>query len=101
MITPKIANYLTIDVEGADMTKATNIEFYIRQGNLFFQKTPTVLSATQMLIEITYDEAMQLKSFSCAKLQFAFTDENGCSRNCDILTVSVDDLLKSEGYNGE
>lgn len=93
----RMKNYLHIAVGGVDLTTASNIEFYLRQGGLFFQYTPEVVSAEEMLVEIPFEDAMRLGSGDC-RVQFAFTDENGTPFATNVKTVPVGVLLKEAGY---
>ncbi len=95
----KIENTLNIHVCGVNLTELQNIEFYIRQGTQFFQYTPEIIDYNNMIIKMPYKDAMQLLPNVKAKLQFAFTDNNGNSNASDIIEMLVQDLLKSEGYN--
>jgi hypothetical protein len=93
----KIENSLTITCEDADLTKLSNIEFYVRQLNFFGCYTPTVVSPNEMLVVIPFEDAMKMVNGK-AKLQFAFTDENGTPDASEVLEVQVGDLLKEAGY---
>lgn len=94
----KIANALSVEVEGTDLTKASNLEFYVRQGCTFFQYAPEVLDETHLLVRVPYADAMRLRPPK-AKLQLALTDENGNRRATLITEVSVYYLLKEAGYD--
>ena len=94
----KIANALSVEVEGVDLTKASNLEFYVRQGCTFFLYTPTVVDETHLLVKIPYEDAMRLRPPQ-AKLQLALTDEGGNRRATVITEVSVLYLLKEDGYD--
>lgn len=93
----KIENLLHIEVSGVDLTALTDIEFYVKQGSQFLQYTPLIISATEMVVKIPFDDARCLKQ-GTALLQFAFT-ENGTPRASEIEAVNVYDLLKNAGYN--
>lgn len=97
----KIENLLNINVCGIDLTTLTNIEFYVKQGTVFFQYTPQVLDASNMLVTIPYEDALTLIPNLQAKLQFAFTDNNDNVGASDATAVIVSDLLKLEGYANE
>jgi hypothetical protein len=96
----KIKNTLHIDVEGADLTGATKPELYLRQGisGFFRSYTPEILSATEVLAEIPFDDAMQLRGGRVA-LQLAWTDANGNPMASDAAEVDVGILLKEAGYD--
>lgn len=93
----RMKNYLSIAVNGVDLTTVSNIEFYLRQASLFFQYTPKVVSAEEMLVEIPYEDAMKLTSGEC-RIQFAYTDISGTPLATDVKNVSVGTLLKEAGY---
>ena len=94
----KIKNTMKVTCEGVDLTTLSNIEFYVRQGNFFACYIPHVVSASEMVVEIPFEDAKKLKPDE-AKLQFAFTDENGTPDASDVVAVEVDDLLKEVGYD--
>lgn len=94
----KIRNVLNVEVEGEDLTTVSDIEFYIRQGNTFFEYVPTVVNANEMVVIIPKKDADQLRANTLSKLQFAYTDKNGNPIASDIVEDYVDQLLKSEGY---
>lgn len=97
----RIENRLDITISGdsnLDLTTATDLEFYVRQGALFYQKTPVVQNATSITVTISKDEADVLKT-KPASCQLAFTDANGNKRATDILYVNVAALLKESGYD--
>ena len=96
----KIENKIHIAVDGVDLTTLKKIEFYVRQLNLFFQYTPDVLDAHNMMIVIPKEDADMLATGS-VKLQFAYTDSSGNDDASDIAEVSVEELLKGEGYNAD
>ena len=93
----RMENSLLIKVDGIDLTTVRNIEFYIRQGGLFLQYTPEVISLEEMVVLIPYEDAMKLTTGEC-RLQFAYTDANGTPLATDVKTVSVGTLLKEAGY---
>ncbi len=93
----RMKNYLSIAVNGVDLTTVSNIEFYLRQSSLFFQYTPKIVSAEEMLVEIPYEDAMKLASGEC-RIQFAYTDIGGTPLATDVKNVSVGTLLKEAGY---
>ena len=94
----RIGNKLSIICDDVDLTKATNIEFYVRQGDLFSQYTPVVVSPSQMTVDIPFEDAMKLTDED-VKLQMAFTDGDGNPRASEIVTRPVRDLLKEDGYD--
>lgn len=97
----KIKNTLAVEVEGIDLTTVRNIEFYIRQGDIFYEYTPTVLNSSEMIVIIPKDHADALRYDMVCSLQFAFTDPDGNHIASEIVKDYVDRLLKSEGYDGD
>lgn len=93
----RIKNTVYITVDGVDLTTLTNIEFYVRQVDLFFQYTPEIIDAHNMTVTIPKEDADKL-CCSCVKLQFAFTDANGNDDASEPVIVTVEELLKGEGY---
>lgn len=94
----RIKNNLHITVEGVDLTKASNLEFYMRQGPLFRQYVPEVLSESEMLVTIPLEDTTSLE-LTKVSLQLAFTNENGEPLATDPSIIPVDDLLKEVGYD--
>ena len=94
----RIRNALHITCDDVDMTTVSDIEFYVRQIRFFRQYTPEVLSPREMLVEIPFEDAMELESGN-VRLQFAFTDADGNPRATEIETWPTCDLLKEAGYD--
>ena len=95
----KIENHLHITVEGADLTGATKAELYLRQGmGRFYQYTPEILSESEILVTIPFEDAAQL-SPTTAMLQLAWVDADGNRIATDPEVVSVGVLLKEAGYD--
>ena len=95
----KIRNTLSVEVTGADLTKAMNLQFWLRQGRKFFEYTPTVIDETHLLVVIPFADAMQLDPGRSARLQLALTDESGNPQVSDIVVQPVRELLKEDGYD--
>lgn len=96
----KIKNTLTVSVDEVDLTTVYDIEFYIRQGNVFFQYTPVVLGVHEMIVTIPKKDADTLRANIAGYLQFAFTDADGNHIASEIVETNIDRLLKTEGYDG-
>ena len=94
----KIQNRLHILCESVDLTGISGIEFYLRQGTLFKQYEPVVISESEMLVTIPHEDAMELTS-SAVQLQFAFTDAEGNPRATEVERIPVGVLLKEAGYD--
>ena len=94
----RIKNNLHITVGGVDLTKASNLEFYMRQGQFFRQYIPIVLSENEILVTIPLKDATCLE-LTKVSLQLAFTDENGEPLATDPSIIPVDDFLKEAGYD--
>lgn len=93
-----IKNALRISVDGEDMTKASQIEFYVRQGQLLFTYIPQVIASDELYFEIPFEDAMKLEA-APVRLQFAFVDEEGNPRASGIVELFVADFLKEAGYD--
>lgn len=98
MIFQKVKNTLSITVDGAEFLKARNIEFYVKQRSTFFQYTPEVISDTQIMVTIPYEDAMKLSDHD-VYLQLAYTDQNGNVVVTEKKTYSVSVFLKEAGYD--
>lgn len=94
----KIRNALSVEVTGADLTKATKLQFWIKQGALFFEYAPQVVDQTHLLVIIPFADAMQLDPGKSARLQLALTDADGNPQAADIVSQPVKELLKEAGY---
>lgn len=93
----KIANALSVEVEGTDLTKVTKLEFYVKQACQFFQYTPVVVDGTHLLVKIPYEDAMRLRP-GAVSLQCALTDADGNKQAAEIVQVDVKSFLKEAGY---
>lgn len=94
----KIANALSVEVEGTDLTKASNLEFYVKQACQFFQYTPVVVDETHLLVKIPYADAMRLQA-STVRLQLALTDGDGNPMAAEIVQTDAKKFLKEAGYD--
>lgn len=94
----RMANQLVVKVEGVDLTQITKPELYLSQPPRFFQYTPTIVSATELLVNIPYDDAMQFKRNSVS-LQLAFTGADGVPDATEPVEIPVGTLLKEAGYD--
>lgn len=95
----KIKNALLVECEDVDLTKTSNIEFYLKQsGKTLPPYTPQVLDEHRMVVVIPYEDAMEL-TVTSVRMQFAFVDENGVPRASEIVTKSVGEFLKEAGYD--
>lgn len=93
----KIANALSVEIEGTDLTKVTKPEFYVKQACTFFQYTPTVIDETHLLVKIPKEDAMRLRP-GTVKLQFAATDGAGNPITVETVEKTVTEFLKEAGY---
>ena len=94
----KIPNALSVEVTGVDLTKATKLEFYVRQACSWFQYTPIVVDETHLLVEIPYEDAMRLKPDKIS-MQLALTDGDGNARATEIVQDVAKRFLKEAGYD--
>lgn len=94
----KIEDRLYVHLKGdVDLTKAVNIEFYVKQACQFFQYTPEVVDETHCTVLIPYEDAMKLRPGD-VWLQMAFTDENGNKMKVPKVRQPVEEFLKEAGY---
>lgn len=98
MIREKIRNHIKVTCEDVDLTKVTDIEFYVKQLSFVGTYTPEVISEHEMVVTIPFEDAMRLMQ-GTAKLQFAFVDENGVPRASDPVETKVEELLRGDGYD--
>lgn len=94
----RIENNLLITCDDVDLTTLSKLEIYMVQDGLFFQYTPKVLSATEMLVTVPLEDALRLKKTS-VRVQLAYTDDLGTPRASEPATVPVSELLKEAGYD--
>ena len=94
----KIQNRLKITVDGLDLTKISNIEFYVKQVGFFACYTPEVISSTEMMVIVPYKDAMRLRKGK-VELQFAYVNENGDPDATDPVEYPVGALMKEDGYD--
>lgn len=94
----KIENHLLITCDDIDLTKATKIEFYVKQTMFFAVYKPNVLSEHQMDVTIPFTDAKRLRH-GAVEMQFAFVDENGTPRASETIKEDVRVLLKEAGYD--
>ena len=95
----KIANALSVEVEGTDLTKATKIEFYVRQGCSFFQYEPTVVDETHLLVKIPYADAMRLQA-STVRLLLDGAESRWWTRSPSINGTTNFIFVSSAGTKG-
>lgn len=94
----RIENNILITVEGADLTQLTDLRVFVKQDTLFFEYVPAVKSASEMIVTVPLQDAVKLYS-APAKIQMAFVDESGNPGASGIVSVSVKELLKEDGYD--
>lgn len=82
------------------MTTVTAMEFYIRQGDFFWQGTPEVEDDHTLIVTIPKETADKLITTKWAYIQFAYTDAAGVPQASEVLRVPVGELLKESGYDG-
>lgn len=94
----KIENRLSVHMNGdVDLTKAANLEFYVKQACHTFEYTPEVVDETHCTVLIPYEDAMKLRPGD-VWLQMAFTDENGNKLTVRKVQQPVEEFLKEAGY---
>lgn len=93
----RIQNDLLITVNGVDLNDVSDLEFYLKQGYLFFEYTPIVYSSNEILVRIPLKDALKLKN-TAVDLQLAFKNSNGNPMASDVVSCPVKQLLKEVGY---
>ena len=93
----RIENYLSVTVDGVDLTTVHDHVFWLKQSSVFLEYVPEIVDSSNMLVYIPKEDAMKLRN-SDVEMQFAFTTKEGRSFASDIVRMSVDRLLKEAGY---
>ena len=93
----RIENYLSVTVDGVDLTTVRDLVFWVKQAGLFLEYVPEIADSGTMLVNIPKKDAMKLRD-SDVEMQFAFTTNEGRPLASDIVRMSVDRLLKGAGY---
>ena len=93
----RIENYLSVTVDGVDLTTVKDHVFWLKQSSVFLEYVPEIVDSSNMLVYITKEDAMKLRN-SDVEMQFAFTTQEGRAFASDIVRMSVDRLLKEAGY---
>ena len=93
----RIENYLSVTVEGVDLTTVQDTVFRVKQSSVFLEYVPEIAGSGTMLVHIPKEDAMRLLN-SDVEMQFAFTTQEGRSLASDIVRMSVERLLKEAGY---
>lgn len=95
----KMRNTLCIYIYGIDLTKCSNIKFYMQQDSSEFPEYNGIAySKNQLIVEIPYDDAMKL-SCGTVEAQVCMQDEFGNSRATNVMTIPVEELIAKNGYN--
>ena len=93
----RIENYLSVTVEGVDLTTVQDQVFWVKQSNVFLEYVPEVADSGTMLVHIPKEDAVKLRE-GTVDVQFAFTTQDGRALASDVAKVSVERLLKEAGY---
>lgn len=93
----RIENYLSVTVDGVDLTTVQDHVFWVKQSSVFLEYVPDIADSSTMLVYIPKEDAMKLRN-SDVEMQFAFTTHEGRAFASDIVRMSVDRLLKEAGY---
>lgn len=93
----RIENYLSVTVEGVDLTTVQDPVFWVKQSNVFLEYVPEVADSGTMLVHIPKEDAVKLLE-GTVDVQFAFTTQDGRPLASGIAKVSVERLLKEAGY---
>lgn len=93
----RIENYLSVTVDGVDLTTVHDHVFWLKQSSVFLEYVPEIVDSSNMLVYIPKEDAMKLRN-SDVEMQLAFTTQEGRAFASDIVRMSVDRLLKEAGY---
>ena len=93
----RIENYLSVTVEGVDLTTVQEPVFWVKQYNVFLEYVPDVADSGTMLVHIPKEDAVKLQE-GTVDVQFAFTTKDGRALASDIVRLNVERLLKEAGY---
>ena len=93
----RIENYLSVTVDGVDLTTVHDPVFCVKQSSVFLEYVPEIADSGTMLVHIPKEDAMRLRN-SDVEMQFAFTTQDGRPLASDIVRMSVERLLKEAGY---
>lgn len=93
----RIENYLSVAVEGVDLTTVTDPVFWVKQADVFLEYVPEIADSGNMLVRIPREDAMKLWP-SDVDVQFAFTNQDGRPLASDVVKIPVEKLLKEAGY---
>ena len=93
----RIENYLSVTVEGVDLTTVQDPVFWVKQSNVFLEYVPEVADSGTMLVHIPKEDAVKLRE-GTVDVQFAFITQDGRALASDVAKVSVERLLKEAGY---
>ena len=93
----RIENYLSVSVEGVDLTTVTDPIFWVKQSGVFLEYVPEIADSGTMLVHIPKEDAMMLWN-SDVEMQFAFTTQDGRPLASDVVKIPVEQLLKEAGY---
>lgn len=97
----KIENKILIKVNGApDLTQATQVVVWVRQGENLWEYTPIILGADELMVEASYEDCCGLVGGIQAQIQVVGTDDKGNDFASDPKGVPVGKMLKEEGYCG-
>lgn len=93
----RIENYLSVAVDGVDLTTITDPVFWVKQPGVFLEYIPEIADSGNMLVRIPKEDAMNLCP-SDVDVQFAFTTQDGRPLASDVVKVPLEKLLKEAGY---
>ena len=93
----RIENYISVTVDGVDLTTGHDHVFWLKQSSVFLEYVPEIVDSSNMLVYIPKEDAMKLRN-SDVEMQFAFTTQEGRPLASDIVRMSVERLLKEAGY---
>lgn len=98
----RMANYVPIEVPDIDLTRVDNIEVSFEQKSSdvslwYGGDSIDVTNAHTLVVEIPKSDAMQLDD-KPVRGQVMYTKDNGVPGATKVFTVTVNELLKEDGY---
>lgn len=93
----RIENYISVTVDGVDLTTVKDPVFWVKQSSVFLEYVPEIADRGTMLVRIPKEDAMKLRNRD-VEMQFALTTQDGRPLASDIVNMGVERLLKEAGY---
>ena len=91
----KMESTVTINVTDATLTTYSAVKVEFKQGQYCLQKTPVIVSDTELAVTITADEAMKFNS-GMVGWQVICKDADGNNLYTPIYSTPIDRILGGE-----